>query len=82
MSERIPNFYNKKELIFDEIWTLLSRGVVDRSEEFRLPVVIINKENFSDGRVVVLRGAFKDKRILRFHTDFRSSKIDALKKKQ
>lgn len=80
MSERIPNFYNKKELIFDEIWTLLSRGVVDRSEEFRLPVVIINKENFSDGRVVVLRGAFKDKRILRFHTDFRSSKIDALKK--
>ncbi len=80
MNEKIPDFYNNKDLIFDEIWTLLSRGVVDRSEDFRLPVVIINKDNFSDGRIVVLRGAFKDKRVLRFHTDLRSSKIDALKK--
>ena len=80
MSEQVPDFYNNKDLIFDEIWTLLARGVVDRSEDFRLPTVIVNKGEFSDGRIVVLRGAFKDKRVLRFHTDLRSSKIDALKK--
>ena len=79
MSEQVPDFYNNKDLIFDEIWTLLARGVVDRSEDFRLPTVIVNKGEFSDGRIVVLRGAFKDKRVLRFHTDLRSSKISALK---
>ena len=80
MNDKVPDFYNNKDLIFDEIWTLLARGVVDRSEDFRLPVVIVNKGDFSDGRIVVLRGAFKDKQVLRFHTDLRSSKVDALKK--
>ena len=75
MIEKVPEFYNNKELIFDEIWSLLSRGVVDRSEDFRLPVVIVNKDGYSDGRIVVLRGAFKDKKILRFHTDLRLSLI-------
>ena len=49
MNEIVPDFYNNKDLIFDEIWTLLSRGVVDRSEDFRLPVIIVNKGEFSDG---------------------------------
>jgi hypothetical protein len=79
VSEQVPDFYNNKDLIFDEIWTLLARGVVDRSEDFRLPTVIVNKGELSDGRIVVLRGAFKEKRVLRFHTDLRSSKISALK---
>jgi len=82
VNEGVPDFYNNKDLIFDEIWTLLSRGVVDRSEDFRLPVIIVNKGDFADGRIVVLRGAFKDKRVLRFHTDLRSSKIEALKDNQ
>ena len=55
-----PHFYNNKDLIYDEIWNLLSRGVVDRNEDFRLPTVILNDGKFSDGRIVVLRGAFKD----------------------
>ena len=79
MNEKIPDYYNNKDLIFDEIWTLLSRGVVDRSEDFRLPVVIVNQNSSADGRIVVLRGAFKDKKILRFHTDLRSAKINGLK---
>ena len=79
MNEKVPDFYNNKDLIFDEIWTLLARGVVDRSEDFRLPIVIVNKGESSDGRIVVLRGAFKDKKVLRFHTDLRSTKVDALK---
>ena len=75
----IPNYYNNIDLILDEIWSLLQRGVADRNEDFRLPVVIVNSTDSAEGRVIVLRGAFKDKNILRFHTDFRSSKIKSLK---
>ena len=75
----IPNYYNNIDLILDEIWSLLQRGVADRNEDFRLPVVIVNATDSAEGRIVVLRGAFKDKNILRFHTDFRSSKIKSLK---
>jgi len=75
----IPNYYNNINLILDEIWSLLQRGVADRNEDFRLPVVIVSATDSAEGRIVVLRGAFKDKNILRFHTDFRSSKIKSLK---
>ena len=75
----IPNYYNNINLILDEIWSLLQRGVVDRNEDFRLPVVIVSATDSAEGRIVVLRGAFKEKNILRFHTDFRSSKIKSLK---
>jgi 3-hydroxyisobutyrate dehydrogenase len=75
----IPNYYNNIDLILDEIWSLLQRGVADRNEDFRLPVVIVSSTDSAEGRVVVLRGVFKDKNILRFHTDFRSSKIKSLK---
>ena len=76
----IPNYYNNINLILDEIWSLLQRGVVDRNEDFRLPVVIVSSTDSAEGRIVVLRGAFKDKNILRFHTDYRSPKINYLKK--
>ncbi len=75
----IPNYYNNIDLILDEIWSLLQRGVADRNEDFRLPVVIVSSTDSAEGRIVVLRGAFKNKNILRFHTDFRSSKIKSLK---
>ena len=75
----IPNYYNNINLILDEIWSLLQRGVADRNEDFRLPVVIVSATDSAEGRIVVLRGAFKEKNILRFHTDFRSSKIKSLK---
>ena len=80
MINDIPDYYNNIDLILDEIWALLQKGVSEREEDFRLPVVIINSEEGADGRIVVLRGAFKDKNILRFHTDYRSPKIDYLKK--
>ena len=42
-------------------------------------MVIVSKNNEADGRIVVLRGAFRDKNILRFHTDIRSAKVSSLK---
>lgn len=79
MKKNIPSYYNNIDLILDEIWILLQRAVVDRNEDFRLPVVIVNSNGNADGRIVVLRGAFKDKNILRFHTDRRSPKVSFLK---
>ena len=54
-------------------------GRLNRGEDFRLPTVILNDGKLSDGRVVVLRGAFKDINTIRFHTDYRSDKIRILK---
>jgi hypothetical protein len=51
----IPDYYNNINLILDEIWILLQRGVVDRNEDFRLPVVIANSDDGADGRIVDLR---------------------------
>ena len=79
MSKEDPEFYNNKNLILDEIWTLLSKGVTDRNEDFRLPAVVLNSKQGPDARIVVLRGAFKDKNTLRFHTDIRSDKIKFIK---
>lgn len=80
MNQIEPDFYNNKDLILNEIWSLLSKGVTDRTEDFRLPVVVLNSEKGPDARIVVLRGAFKERNILRFHTDIRSKKIDFIKK--
>ena len=79
MNKENPEFYNNKDLILDEIWNLLSKGVTDRNEDFRLPVVVLNSKQGPDARIVVLRGAFQDRNILRFHTDIRSDKIEFIK---
>ena len=75
-----PGFYNNKDLILDEIWALLNKGVHDRNEDFRLPVIVLSSHRGPDARIVVLRGAFKERNVLRFHTDIRSEKIEFIKK--
>ena len=79
MNNSEPGFYNNKDLILDEIWALLTKGVTDRGEDFRLPVVVLNSHNGPDARIVVLRGAFQERNTLRFHTAIRSEKIEFIK---
>ena len=74
-----PGFYNNKDLILDKIWALLNKGVTKREEDFRLPVVVLNSKQGPDARIVVLRGAYQDRNVLRFHTDIRSDKIECIK---
>ena len=74
-----PRFYNNKDLILDKIWALLTKGVTNREEDFRLPVVVLNSKQGPDARIVVLRGAYQDRNVLRFHTDIRSDKIECIK---
>ena len=79
MNKDEPPYYNNKGLILDEIWTLLSNGVTNRSEDFRLPVITLNSKQGPNARIVVLRGAYKERNTLRFHTDIRSKKIKYIK---
>ena len=79
MNKEDPEFYNNKDLILNEIRALLSKGVTDRTEDFRLPVVVLNSKQGPDARIVVLRGAYKERNRLRFHTEIRSEKTEFIK---
>ena len=74
------SYYEDSKEIEKKIWDLLTRAVKDRSSEFRTPVFICGSDNDLDGRVVVLRKADEKNLSLQFHSDIRSTKIDAIKK--
>jgi pyridoxamine 5'-phosphate oxidase len=61
-------------------WTLLGRGVADRRHGFHHPVVAnISAAGKARARVVILRHADSETRVLRFHTDVRSQKWEELR---
>ena len=67
--------------IFEDIKTNLTRGVKDRKHTFHNPVFCnVDKEGGIDSRVVVLRKFDPIKMVLNFHTDYRSVKIQQIKK--
>ena len=80
MSVENISYYEDFNEIEKKIWALLIRAVNDRSSEFRTPVFICGDKNNLDGRVVVLRKADEKNLSLQFHSDIRSTKIDAIKK--
>jgi len=69
--------FNKIEL---KIWSMLNNAVINRKSSFRLPVFICGSQNDFDGRIVVLRKSDQANRLLQFHTDIRSDKVQKLKK--
>tara|TARA_Y100000768_G_scaffold321927_1_gene258025 strand:+ start:544 stop:1155 length:612 start_codon:yes stop_codon:yes gene_type:complete len=74
------SYYENFTEIEKKIWSLLIRAVNDRNSEFRTPVFICRNNNDLDGRVVVLRKADEKNNLLQFHSDIRSTKIEAIKK--
>ena len=80
MSVENISYYEDFNEIEKKLWALLVRAVNDRSSEFRTPVFICGDKNNLDGRVVVLRKADEKNLSLQFHSDIRSTKIDAIKK--
>jgi pyridoxamine 5'-phosphate oxidase len=65
------------DAVFDDAWTRLVRGAKDRRSPFHTPVVATGGEAVRQ-RVMVLRRADRDASILRFHTDRRSAKVEAI----
>lgn len=65
--------------ILESGWSLLEGGAANRRTMMHTPVVAsINHLGHPDQRVMVLRSAERGERMLRFHTDSRSPKIDQI----
>ena len=78
MSENL-DFYNSLELTLLKAENLISDGVNNSKSLFHTPVLSTFINNTISTRTVVLREFNAKKRILRFHTDSRSGKIEELK---
>ena len=75
-----PAYYENLDEIQNKYWSMLDDAVTNRSSPFRIPVFICAHQNEIDGRIVVLRRSDRGNNLLQFHTDFRSSKVDIIKK--
>ena len=75
-----PAYYENLEEIQNKYWSMLDDAVINRNSSFRIPVFICSDQNEIDGRIVVLRKSDRKNNLLQFHTDFRSSKINVLKR--
>jgi pyridoxamine 5'-phosphate oxidase len=59
---------------------MLDDAVTNRSSQFRIPVFICGTQNDFDGRIVVLRKSDQTNKLVQFHSDIRSDKIEKLEK--
>ena len=74
------SYYENFQEIEKKIWLMLNDSVTNRNLPFRIPVFICGNQTNFDGRVVVLRKADQQNKLLQFHSDIRSDKIKKLKK--
>ena len=75
-----PAYYENLVEIQNKYWSMLDDAVTNRSSPFRIPVFMCANQNEIDGRIVVLRKSDRKNNLLQFHTDFRSLKVEILKK--
>ncbi len=75
-----PAYYENLEEIQNKYWSMLNDAVTNRGSPFRIPVFMCANQDEIDGRIVVLRKSDRKNNLLQFHTDFRSPKVEILKK--
>ena len=75
-----PAYYEDLVEIQNKYWSMLDDAVTNRASPFRIPVFICAHQDEINGRIVVLRKSDRGNNLLQFHTDFRSPKVDILKK--
>ena len=75
-----PAYYEDLSEIQNKYWSMLNDAVTNRGSPFRIPVFMCAHQDEIDGRIVVLRKSDRENSLLQFHTDFRSPKVDILKK--
>ena len=76
----LPAYYDNLNEIQNKYWSMLDDAVANRASSFRIPVFMCAHQDEIDGRIVVLRKSDRVNNLLQFHTDFRSPKVDILKK--
>ena len=75
-----PAYYENLEEIQNKYWSMLDDAITNRSSQFRIPTFICGDQSDFDGRIVVLRKSDQKNKIVQFHSDIRSDKIEKLKK--
>ena len=75
-----PAYYENLEEIQNKYWSMLNDAIINRNSPFRIPVFICSYEDKVDGRIVVLRKSDRERNLLHFHTDIRSTKVNILNK--
>ena len=75
-----PAYYEDFKEIKKKIWLMLDDAVTNRDSQFRIPTFICGDQSSFDGRIVVLRKSDQQNRLVQFHSDIRSDKIEKLKK--
>ena len=75
-----PAYYEDFDEIKKKIWLMLDDAITNRDSQFRIPTFICGDQSEFDGRIVVLRKSDQKDKIIQFHSDIRSDKIEKLKK--
>ena len=73
-----PAYYESLEEIKNKYWSMLDDAVTNRGSQFRIPTFICGDQYSFDGRIVVLRKSDQQNRLVQFHSDIRSDKIEIL----
>jgi 3-hydroxyisobutyrate dehydrogenase len=77
----LPDEEPELSAVLENVWHLLRRGLTDRKHGFHLPTVSTwDPLEGPMGRKVVLRGVDRGHRLLRFHCDARSLKIEQIRR--
>ena len=76
--EPFPDHHNDLAATLKFAWASVGRGVQDRRSAFHTPVLATQSPDGPQARVLVLRAADAQARILTFHTDTRSAKLSEL----
>ncbi|MEM8663242.1 MAG: pyridoxamine 5'-phosphate oxidase family protein [Pseudomonadota bacterium] len=75
-----PAHYSDLEAVELAAWDLMAAGARERKHAFhQATVASVGEEGLPEARTVVLRGARRAERRLRFHTDARSAKVATLR---
>ena len=77
-SEPFSEHYNNLPATLKFAWQMLGRGVHDRRSAFHTPVLATQSAQGPQARVLVLRACDPQLRVLTFHTDTRSAKMQEL----
>lgn len=76
----LPNQYLKLEDTLRSAITIMSNAAANRRSLFHTPTLSTIDDNRISTRTMVLREFDPEKRLIRFHTDYRSVKIQQIKK--
>jgi pyridoxamine 5'-phosphate oxidase len=78
VNEPFPDHHNDLAATLKSAWKMLGRGVQDKRSAFHTPVLSTQSASGPQARVLVLRAFDARARVLTFHTDTRSAKIQDL----